>query len=92
MKKTLALAAIIFSGAAMPALAQHNHDLMMAVEAPTRSAANKERDVYRHPYETLDFFGIQKNHTVVEMWPGSGWYTEILAPYLKEDGQLITAR
>mgnify|MGYP003656712205 CR=1 FL=1 len=91
MKKTLALVAIILSSIGMPALAQHNHDLMLAVEAPTRSADNKARDVYRHPYETLEFFGIKKTDTVLEMWPGSGWYTEILAPYLKADGKLITA-
>jgi predicted methyltransferase len=91
MKKTLALVAIILSSMGMPALAQHNHDLMLAVEAPTRSADNKVRDVHRHPYETLEFFGIQKNFTVVEMWPGTGWYTEILAPYLNADGKLIAA-
>lgn len=91
MKKMLTLAAIILSSVGMPALAQHNHDLMMAVEAPNRSAENKVRDVYRHPYETLEFFGIKKNFTVLEMWPGSGWYTEILAPYLKAEGKLIAA-
>lgn len=91
MKKTLALVAIILSSMGMPALAQHNHDLMLAVAAPTRSAENATRDVYRHPYETLAFFGIKKTDTVVEMWPGTGWYTEILAPYLKAEGTLITA-
>lgn len=91
MKKMLALVAIILSSVGMPALAQHNHDLMLAVEAPTRNADNKARDVYRHPYETLEFFGIKKTSTVVEMWPGTGWYTEILAPYLKAEGTLIAA-
>lgn len=91
MKKMFALVAIILSTVGAPALAQHNHDLMMAVDAPSRSAENKERDVYRHPFETLEFFGIKKNFTVVEMWPGTGWYTEILAPYLKDEGKLIAA-
>jgi hypothetical protein len=40
------------------------------------------RDAFRHPMETLRFFGLQPAMTVVEFWPGSGWYTEILAPYL----------
>jgi predicted methyltransferase len=94
MNKMLALVSLCLSTLAMPALAQHgdhNHALMMAVDASNRTEANKARDVYRHPYETLSFFGIQPNHTVVEMWPGAGWYTEILAPYLKDNGKLIAA-
>jgi predicted methyltransferase len=91
MKKMLVLISLFLITAGGPALAQHNHDLMLAVQASNRSAENKVRDVYRHPYETLDFFGIKKNFTVVEMWPGNGWYTEILAPYLLEEGTLITA-
>ena len=44
--------------------------------------ANVERDRYRHPAQTLSFFGSSPTDTVVEIWPGGGWYTEILAPYL----------
>jgi predicted methyltransferase len=58
-----------------------------AVDAPTRTAANRNRDQYRHPRETLSFFGVRPDHTVVEIWPGGGWYTEILAPLLAEQGQ-----
>lgn len=54
----------------------------------TRSDKNKARDEYRHPYETLTFFGIQSNMNVLEILPGGGWYTEILAPYLKDNGEL----
>jgi predicted methyltransferase len=57
-----------------------------AVAATTRTAANVERDRYRNPAETLAFFGIEPNDTVVELWPGGGWYTEILAPYLASGG------
>jgi predicted methyltransferase len=60
--------------------------LAAAVASPSRTAANVQRDRYRHPYETLSFFGVQPNHTVVEIWPGGGWYTEILAPYLTSGG------
>ena len=56
-----------------------------------RSESNVARNEYRHPQETLAFFGIQPDMTVVELWPGGGWYTEILAPYLAEEGQLIAA-
>lgn len=65
--------------------------LRAAVAAPSRTPANVQRDVYRHPYETLSFFGIRPDMTVVELAPGGGWYTEILAPYLREHGKLIAA-
>lgn len=63
-------------------------ELAAAVAAPTRTAVNVERDKYRHPAETLAFFNIKPTDKVVEIWPGGGWYTEILAPYLAEKGQL----
>ncbi|MDP6437420.1 MAG: methyltransferase [Gammaproteobacteria bacterium] len=56
-----------------------------------RSAENKARDKYRHPGETLEFFGIQPDSSVIEIWPGGGWYTEILAPYLRDNGRYIAA-
>lgn len=66
--------------------------LAAAVAAPTRTPANVERDRYRHPAETLAFFGVEPDDTVVEIWPGGGWYTEILAPYLASGGgRLILA-
>lgn len=65
--------------------------LQSAIKGPQRSAANVVRDVARHPYETLTFFGIRPDMTVVELSPGGGWYTEILAPYLRDKGQLIEA-
>ncbi|MGY4397195.1 putative methyltransferase [Sphingomonas sp. UYAg733] len=65
--------------------------LIVATKAPTRSAANVARDQYRHPAETLAFFGVKPTDTVVEIWPGGGWYTEILAPYLAGKGRLYAA-
>lgn len=60
--------------------------------APHRSAGNVARDGFRHPIETLTFFGIKDSSTVVEILPGSaGYYMEILAPYLKERGRYIAA-
>jgi len=60
--------------------------LKAAIAAPTRTPANVARDRYRHPYETLSFFGVRPSDTVVEIWPSGGWYTEILAPYLARRG------
>ena len=62
-----------------------------AVGAPTRSEPNRARDRYRHPRETLGFFGVKPGDTVVEIWPGGGWYTEILAPLLRENGTYYAA-
>lgn len=56
-----------------------------------RSAANKARDAARHPVETLGFFGVQPTMSVIEIWPAGGWYTEILAPYLRDQGRYIAA-
>ena len=78
------------SPAAAPAPAA-DPALASAVAAPTRTAANTARDHYRHPAETLAFFGIRPNDTVVEIWPGGGWYTEILAPYLQASGGKLYA-
>ncbi|MGE0386251.1 MAG: class I SAM-dependent methyltransferase [Gammaproteobacteria bacterium] len=56
-----------------------------------RSEANRARDVHRHPVQTLEFFGVQPDMTVVEVSPGAGWYTEILGPLLRERGRLYLA-
>jgi predicted methyltransferase len=65
--------------------------LEQAVAGSHRSDANRARDPYRHPVETLSFIGVKPTDTVVELWPGGGWYTEILAPYLAAEGRLIAA-
>jgi predicted methyltransferase len=65
--------------------------LHQAAAGNWRSEAHKARDQYRHPIETLEFFGLEPSMTVVELAPGGGWYTEILAPVLKDHGHLIEA-
>jgi predicted methyltransferase len=65
--------------------------LRAAIAGTQRSEANKARDKYRHPLETLTFFGIKPEMTVLEIAPGAGWYTEILAPFLKDHGKLYEA-
>ncbi len=57
-----------------------------AVAGPHRTDVNRARDAWRHPAETLAFFGVDASDTVVEIWPGGGWYAEILAPYLAQGG------
>lgn len=56
-----------------------------------RTPADKARDPWRHPAESLTFWGVGPGLTVVEFWPGAGWYTDILAPYLKETGGVLYA-
>ncbi|WP_206486327.1 class I SAM-dependent methyltransferase [Thalassotalea sp. G2M2-11] len=70
------------------------HELALVKKAMSgahRSAKSKARDQYRHPAETLAFFGFRPDMTVVEITPGGGWYTEILAPALKGTGKLYGA-
>lgn len=57
-----------------------------AISGPQRSAEDRARDPSRHPKETLSFFGVEPTMTVIEVWPGGGWYTKIIAPYLKSGG------
>jgi predicted methyltransferase len=94
MSRSLALCFLTAAFLSAPAAtAQSPADgLRAAVEAATRTDTNRARDQYRHPYETLAFFGVKPSDTVVEIWPGGGWYTEILAPYLASGGgKLILA-
>ena len=79
------------AAAVMMAPAIADDRLKEVIADPDRPADQAERDQYRNPYETLTFFGIEPDMTVVELSPGGGWYTEILAPYLRDEGQLIAA-
>lgn len=93
----MASAALAMLGAAVPATAKHHEKdevamtdtSLQAVLDHERRAEDKARDVYRHPAETLAFFGVTADQTVAEYAPGGGWYTKILAPYLAEKGQYI---
>src|SRR4051794_37106717 len=59
---------------------------------PHRSDANRARDAWRHPKETLLFFGLRPEMSVVEIWPDpSGWYTEVIAPLVREKGKYYAA-
>ena len=86
---------LLFAAAACaaPSLSTENTTALLqrAVNGDGRSAEHRERDRYRHPVGTLQFFGIQQDMTVIELAPGGGSYTEILAPFLYENGHLIEA-
>jgi len=86
-----AMLGLVLSSAALAQASPMPPALADAIAAPQRTEAFRARDVYRQPQETLAFFTVQPWMTVVEIWPGAGWYTEILAPYLKDKGQYIAA-
>ena len=72
-------------------LAHADWALQAVLQSPARTPAFAARDGWRHPLQTLEFFGIRPDWTVVEISPGAGWYSEILAPYLRDHGQLVLA-
>jgi predicted methyltransferase len=84
--KILASLSLLFSITSLTA-----HDLEKAVSSEDRTPSYVLRDEFRHPLQTLSFFGIESNMTIVELNPGSGWYTEILANFIHYPGTLIAA-
>jgi len=86
MKKIIVF---VFLMSFLPTL--NSHDLEAAISSEERSPKNITRDSSRHPYETLTFFEIKPNMKVVELSPGGGWYSEILANYIHKPGKLIAA-
>lgn len=74
-----------------PKIITANESLQMAIAGEHRSEKNRARDQFRHPLETITFLGIKPTSTVVELWPGGGWYSEVLAPYLRDEGVFYVA-
>jgi predicted methyltransferase len=89
----LAVATLLLAGCATPPATDPATSTALdgILAAEHRAPENRARDASRHPKETLQFFGIRQDMTVVEVWPGAGWYTEILAPLLRDRGQLYAA-
>lgn len=85
------LAAAAIAVFAAPAAYAADAQLAAAVAGPQRSEQHKARDAHRHPVETLTFWGLKPGQTVVEISPGSGYWTEILAPYAKATGGTYVA-
>ncbi len=88
------LLALAAASGPLPLQAQGSIDSLLdsAIAGPHRSAANKARDAYRRPKETLLFLGIKPGMTVAEIWPDSGWFAEILAPALRDSGRYVAAQ
>src|SRR5580704_17033994 len=86
----IALAAITAMGYASAAAAA-DAALTAAVASPARPAAAVARDKSRHPIEELTFFGVSPKMNVVELWPGGGYWTDILGPYLAAGGHYTVA-
>ena len=98
MKKLLMASAALamLAGAAPVAANHHKKDGVEMADAGLQAilddesrAYDKARDVYRHPVQTLTFFGVKPEQTVVEYGPGGGWYTRVLVPYLAESGKYV---
>lgn len=94
MKKSLLLLVVTL----LAFSCSHNSDqlpvpegLEGAIDSSARLDEHEDRDEYQHPKETLEFFGVKPNITVVQVAPGSGYYAEILAPYLAKEGQYVMA-
>jgi predicted methyltransferase len=82
----------VAAGMSLPARAQDTGAALDRILAGThRDPNNAARDRYRHPKETLLFFGVRPDMTVVEVWPSGGWWTEVLAPMLKDNGHYYAA-
>ncbi|CAD6520155.1 hypothetical protein LMG27952_01260 [Paraburkholderia hiiakae] len=105
LKRTAAIVtaslALLAAGCATPTqqagLSAHSQpapttSLDAAIDGSQRNERAKARDVYRHPKETLEFFGVEPTQTVLEIAPGGGWYTDILAPWLHDRGHLYEAQ
>jgi predicted methyltransferase len=95
MRRALLVPFVALAFGSPPALAQSSPETVARLKAAAagdhRPERDKARDRYRNPVETLAFFGIRDDMTVVEIWPGGGWYTRILAPFLKDKGRLYLA-
>ncbi|AVI67610.1 methyltransferase [Shewanella sp. NKUCC05_KAH] len=90
MKKVTLVASLLLAGLCS-SVTYADESLDKVLKSDFRQAKNASRDVYRHPAETLTFFGITPKQTVIELWPGNGWYSEILGPYLAKEGRYIAA-
>lgn len=88
---TLSLLSLAACSSKQPVKSGYPKTLSEAVSSSYRTEEFKKRDIYRHPQDTLTFFGLKPNMTVVEIYPSAGWYMEIIAPFVAEKGLYIMA-
>ena len=91
MKKTTFCVACVAAGIAATGAAQIDDKVKAALAAEIRTEAEMARDANRRPLDTLKFFGLEGDMAVLELVPGGGWYTKVLAPVLAENGRLAVA-
>ena len=82
---------MVLTGLMLAPLVNAELDWDTALNGKHRAEGNAARNEARHPRETLEFFGLEPGMTVLEVSPGGGWYTEVLAPLLRDNGKLIAA-
>src|SRR5579862_7956562 len=83
---------LLIAGCTMPSTRQATAQALDNILAdPHRSEADRARDRYRHPKDTLLFFGIRPEMSVLEVWPEPGWYTDIIAPLVRDQGKYTAA-
>jgi predicted methyltransferase len=88
----LSAALLLLAACAAPSTREETTDELTRILAgEQRSEENRARDAYRHPKQTLLFFGIRPEMSVLEVWPEPGWYTEVLAPLLRDKGTYYAA-
>jgi predicted methyltransferase len=87
----LSAALLVACGGSVPDEPAKGPGLAEIANGDHRSEKNRARNGYRKPAEALEFFGIERDMIVAEIWPAGGWYTEVIAPYLSEDGKYIAA-
>ncbi len=86
-----AAGALLFACAGVSSRQSTAQALTSILAGDQRSAEERARDVYRHPKQTLLFFGVRPEMSVLEVWPEPGWYTEVLAPLLRDKGRYYAA-
>ncbi len=94
ISNTLLFSALLLSGISHGVADEFDaveNKLEIAMKSPVRTVADTKRDHNRKPIETLEFFGLRDDMTVIELVPGGGWYTKLLAPVLAEQGKLYVA-
>jgi predicted methyltransferase len=92
MFRVLAVLCLLFTGIVQAGdFSTVETKLKAAMQADVRSEAETERDRNRKPVDTLEFFGLRDDMTVIELLPGGGWYTKLLAPVLAENGEFYVA-
>ena len=88
----LLVSAALIVGCSVPSTREDTAQALDNILADThRPEADRARDLYRHPKETLLFFGIRPETTVLEVWPEPGWYTDVIAPLVREHGKYYAA-